>query len=145
MKATILFCFVALALLLPTPDAQLYAQDEGHVYLVTTYKTAMPEGGSMRERDSLLALAFDWSVKKNDKILSERELVHWFTNDSQEWIVITELKDWADIEAAGKMDEELMKKAIPDDKKRREFNQRLAKYFPTHSDKIMREMPKLRK
>ena len=121
------------------------AQEEPHIFTVTTLRAAMPEGGSVAERDSLLAFAFENGDKRNDKVISERNLVHYYTNDSQEWIVIAEYKNWGDIEAAGKMDEELMKKAIPDEKKRAEFNRKLARYFPTHSDRILTERPKLRK
>jgi hypothetical protein len=121
------------------------AQEEPHIFTLTTFRATMPEGGSVAERDSLLTFVFENVDKKNDKTISERQLVHYYTSDSQEYIILSEYKNWGDIDAANKMDDELMKKAIPDDKKRAEFNRKLGRYFPTHSDRILTERPKFRK
>jgi hypothetical protein len=59
-------------------------------------------------------------------------------------VVIWEVKNWADVEAAGDMNEEIFEKMYPD-KKYSELLQGLGKYFPTHSDEIYTELPKFGK
>jgi len=124
-----------------------YAQEEGHVYVVATYKAVMPDGGTAAERDSLLSEWVEAVEKNNDKIISSKTLRHLYGNNSNDWVVITEYKNWADIEAAHKMNLELNKMKWPDDKKRAEFFRQLGKYFSgySHSDEIYTELPKFKK
>jgi hypothetical protein len=145
MKFTIVCRALALSVCCLVAGNTSYAQEEPHIFTITTLKSIMPDGGSVAERDSLLSFLFENADKKNDKLISERNIVHYYTNDSQEWIIVSEYKNWADVELAGKMDDELMKKAIPDEKKRQEFNRKLGRYFPSHGDRILTERPKLRK
>ena len=126
-------------------SSAVYAQDEPHVYTLTTMRAAMPEGGRGSERDSLLSWYTENIVKKNPKIVSEIQLRHYYTADSQEWMILSEFKNWADIDAANTMNDDLMKKAVPDERKREEWNRAFGRYFPTHSDRILTEVPKLRK
>ena len=120
-------------------------EEEGHLYVVTTWKTVMPEGGSAAERDSLLLEWVEGVMKKNDKILSQKNFRHYYGSDLRDWVVITEYKTWADIEESSKINKELNKQKWPDDKERKEFFKKLMKYFGTHSDEIYMEMPKFGK
>ncbi len=140
-------CFaLALAVFLLLSNSRALAQEEEpHVYQITTWKTVMPEGGSATERDSLLLEWVNAVLRPNTKILSSKNLRHDYGSDSHDWVVITEYKTWADIEAAGKMSDELFNKKWPDKKQQGEFNRRLGKYFTGHSDEIYRELPKFRK
>ncbi|MEJ2636969.1 MAG: hypothetical protein P8184_16985 [Calditrichia bacterium] len=146
MKNRIYFFALAIALCFMFLRGKAIAQEEGgNIYVVTTWKTVMPEGGSEAERDSLLQEWIEGTVEKNDKILSQKHLSHYYGSDLRDWVVIGEYKTWADIDEASKISQELAKKKWPDDKEREEFSRKLLKYFGTHSDEIYMEQPKFGK
>ncbi len=122
-------------------------KEENHWYVITKYKTIMPERGTAAERDALM---LEWAkavIRKNNKIVSHKTLVHYYGSDSQDWVSITEYKTWGDIEAAAKISQELSKKKWPSAKKRKAIFRKLEKYFPgfIHSDEIYMEISKFRK
>ncbi|MHC4103621.1 MAG: hypothetical protein ACYSR9_01675 [Planctomycetota bacterium] len=135
---TVLICFLLV-------NSIVFAQEEegGNVVIITTHKRIMPDDGSVAERDSLLAILTEIQ-KRNDKILSVKNLRHRWGHNFYDWVVIWEVKNWADVEAAGDMNEEIFEKMYPD-KKYSELLQGLGKYFPTHSDEIYTELPKFGK
>ncbi len=122
-------------------------KEERHIYVVTKYKTTMPKDGTSAERNNLLSQFFKAVVKKNNKVLSSKTLVHYYGSDARDWVIIREYKTWADIEAADKISQKLIQKKWPSDKKQREFFRKLGKYFAgyEHSDEIYAEMPEFRK
>jgi hypothetical protein len=106
---------------------------------ITKLKTQMPEDGSFAERDSLIAIYNANVVNKNDLILSHREYGHFFTADSQDYLVIEEYKDFSAWEEAVKKTEELIEAAWPDEGKRKAFMDSMDKYFKDwHGDMLMR-------
>lgn len=122
-------------------------KEEPRVYVITTYKSVMPVGGTAAERDSIMS---EWGksiLKKNNKILSSKTLVHYYGSDSRDWVVINEYKSLGDIEAAEKISQKLLKKKWPNAKKRKAIFRKLDKYFPDyeHSDEIYMAMPKFGK
>ena len=145
MKKFLIFVMLALFVL---PAAQAVAQEAekepGHIFIVTTHKVYMPTDGNAEERDAMLKEMFEID-KKNTYIVSQRELRHMWGADNRDWVIITEYKSWADIEAANKMSNELYEKHWPDKEKRDAFFQKLFRYFPKHSDEIYREMPEYRR
>lgn len=113
---------------------------------VQMMKTKMPENGSIIKRDSLIAIYNENVVKKNEFVLSHRELVHWFTANNKDYMIIEEYKDFASMENAFKKFEELEKNAWPDEKKRKEFMDAMGSYFEDwHGDALYRSNPKLSK
>lgn len=145
MKYVIIF--FAIVFFFSFVNNSAFAQEEeeqGHIFVVTTWKTVMPDGGSAAERDSLLKELYN-AQKSNPKVLSQRELQHHWGNDSRDMVVITEYASMADIDEAGKINQELNKKKWPDDKKRAAFWQAVGKYFDYHSDEIYEERPEFRK
>jgi len=146
MKPTAYFLALALAacVLLFSDSAFAQEEEEGHIYVVSTFKIAMPEGGSGDERDSLLMELIE-AQKSNEKVLSSKNLRHRYGSDFRDWVVIAEYATWADIEEAANINQELNRKKWPDDKKRAAFFQKLFKYFPTHSDEIYTNLPKFDK
>lgn len=128
-------------------SGEIIAQDDmdGHVFTVISFKSTMPQDGSIEELDSLMNEYTSAAVKKNDKILSSKSLRHLYGSDSRELVVINEYASFADIEVAGKMNEELMKKRWPDETEREEFWKRFNHYFTNHSDEIYMEMSNHRK
>lgn len=142
---TLIVLFSSTVFLASSAVAQEQAAED-HVFLIVTYKATMPAGGRAAERDSLLEASQNATTRKNPKILSQRVLQHHYGSDSQQLIVITEYKNWADVEEARKLNAELFQKHWADAKQRQAFNQALGKYFEAgHSDEIYIELPKFRK
>ena len=133
-------CFIA---------AQSSAQPGTENYLtvnVQMLKTKNPEKGTIKQRDSLVAIYNNNVTKKNDKILTHREYSHWFTANNHDYMVIEEYKDFASMEEAFKLTDELEKKAWPDEKKRKEFMDAMNAYFEDwHGDALYRINPVLSK
>lgn len=145
MKYALRFA-LALTLCIFTLSTIASAQDdEGHIYVVMTFKSVIPEGGTSEERDALLTELLEASTRNNDKILSQISLRHFWGNDSRDWVVITEYESMEDFVASGDIATELNKKKWPDEEERDAFFKRLFEYFPSHSDEIYRELPKFGK
>ena len=142
MKTTIGVLF-ALAIFAMLSGNAVFAQANPHMFTVTTFHAAMPEGGTVAERDSVLAM-FTELTKMNPKYISQRMLRHSWGHNNQDWVIITEFATWDDIESSGKADEDNFKAKWPKGdftKMNRTFN----KYFPTHSDEIYTELLKYTK
>jgi hypothetical protein len=90
------------------------------------------------QRDSLVAIYNANVTNKNDKILSHREYDHYFTASSSDYMIVEEYKDMAGMEEAFKMNDELEKKAWPDERKRKAFMDTMGAYFETwHGDDLI--------
>jgi len=146
MKRTIVSLMVVMAIILST-SAGVYAQASGErVVNVTSFKTKWPEKGSQSARDSLVAIYNTNVTNKNDKILSHREYWHYYTASNKDYLIVEEYADLASMEAAGKMDDELIKKAWPDEAKRKAFFDAMEAYFEDwHGDALYHTNPKLSK
>jgi len=145
MKPTAYCLALALtACVLLFSNSAIAQEEEGHIYVVTTWKSAMPEGGSAEERDALV-MEINEARKSNEKVLSVKNLRHRYGSDRRDWVVIIEYATWADIEEAANINQELDRKKWPDDKKRAEFFRKLTSYFPDHSDEIYTGLPKFDK
>ena len=146
MKKRIFTFVLTIAVCILLLNSLSFAQEkEPHFFVVTTWKTVMPDDGSAVERDSLMKEWTEKVLKKNEKIISQKNFRHYYGSDVRDWVIITEYKTWGDIEAAAKISQKLNKKSWPDDKKRSEFFKNLMKYFGTHSDEIYKDMPKFSK
>ena len=146
-KMTVLFVLsLAVLFLFSFQNNTAYAQqEERHIFWIQTWKTVMPEDGSAAERDSLLLERFEAVTMKNDKILSVKNLRHYWGSNNRDWVIIREYRSWEDFAAYEEINQELFRSKWPDEKERAEFNRKLGKYFPRHSDEVYRELPKFRK
>ena len=118
-------------------SGMLYAQEEEpHVFTVVTFELLSPEGGSSAEFDSLAALWVENITKKNEFIVSEVTMSHMWGNNSDDFVVITEVRSFADVEKAQNRNIELLKEAWPDKEERQKFQDAYIKYFGRHSDEI---------
>jgi hypothetical protein len=80
---------------------------------------------------------FDKVTSKNDLIIGSEILTHYYTDDNTEIILVNVYKTWEDIEKAGTVSDELIKKAWPDEKARTAFFDKYEKFYtPVHSDEI---------
>jgi hypothetical protein len=146
MKNTVRFFALTLSVFYLVLNSPVLAQEEErNIYVITTWKTVIPEGGNAAERDSLLSEWVTDVQNRNDKILSTKVLRHYYGSDSQDWVIIDEYKTWSDIEEAVKIGRELSKEKWPNDEERAEFFRKVMKYFTTHSDEIYRELPRFNK
>lgn len=81
-------------------------------------------------------------VKKNPFILGQEVLMHSFTEDNSELLLVTIYENWDAIEKANAKDEELIKAAWPDEKARKTFFEKKGQYYArNHSDEILATMP----
>jgi len=118
-----------------------FAQD-GNVVYVQTWQFQMPEGGSWAEFDSLSALINEHVVSKNDKILSQRIVRHYWGSDSRQLIFIREYANIEDVVGDDDTGDNLFKEWMPTEKDREAFGEAYGKYFQGHhSDEIYSEIP----
>ncbi len=121
-------------------SGMLYAQEEDpHVFTVVTIELLDPEDGSNAEFDSLGAFWYENAVKKNEFIVSEITMSHLWGSNSSDFVVVTEYKNFADIEKAFNRNFELIEEAIPDKEERAKYYKASSKYFGNHSDEIYQE------
>ena len=144
MKNTVHFTLAFVVCFMMLSSDGFAQDDEGHIYVVTTWKTVIPEGGSSKERDSLILEVIE-AQKSNKKVLSSITMRHHWGSDSRDWVVINEYKNMADVLEAQKINTKLNRKKWKDDEGVTEFFRKLGKYFIKHSDEIYRELPKFTK
>ena len=118
-----------------------YAQ-EGNVIYVQTWDFEMPEGGSWAEFDSLSALVTKNVVSKNDKILSQRIVRHFWGSNSRQLIFIREYASIEDVVGNDDAGTKLFEAAWKTEEERKAFSEAYSKYFRgEHSDEIYSEIP----
>ena len=118
-------------------SGMLYAQEEDpHVFTIVTFELLSPEGGSSAEFDSLGAFWYENAIKKNEFIVNQITMSHLWGSNSDDFVIITEHKNFADVEKAQSRNFELIAEAIPDKEERGKFNKAFIKYFGNHSDEI---------
>jgi hypothetical protein len=126
----------------------LFAQDDdpsSRLVHVQTLEASFPSDGSVAERDSLWEIFFDRTVMKNEKILSQRTLGHFWGANSNEIVLIREYANWDDINTFGTRQQELINEAWPDSLERQAFFQSFNRYFGPHKDEIYQQIGGLRK
>jgi len=84
---------------------------------------------------------FDKVISKNPLIIGSELLTHYYTNDNTEIVSVNVYKTWEDIEKAGTISDDLVKKGWPDEKARKAFFDKYdAFYTPVHSDEIFQSI-----
>ena len=143
MKTIKLFTMALLATMIVSLSSAS-AQD-GNFYTVTTWKMHVPENGTRAEMIALMQEFTDKVVMKNTKVISEKVMHHISGSDMRDLVVISEFASWNDIDAANKMQDELVQKAWPEEKARDAWMKSFMKYVVTHSDEIYQGYPKMTK
>ncbi len=121
----------------------LQAQDDQIYITVTTVHFNMDyDDGSDEEWLALEKEFHEKVTMKNELVLHTSFLNHYFTTDNSEAQAVRTYKSWADIEAAGKMDDKLIEEGWPDSLARKEFFRKLDAYYQAkHSDEIYISVP----
>jgi len=118
-----------------------FAQD-GNIVYVQTWDFEMPDGGSWAEFDSLSALVNEKVVSKNNKILSQRIVRHFWGSNSRQLIFIREYAIIEDLVGNDDTGTKLFEAAWKTKEERKAFNDAYGKYFRgEHSDEIYSEIP----
>lgn len=116
-----------------------YAQDE-KVYTITVTKMHWNmhlKDFSMDQWKAGEKEFLDKVTKKNEFIVSYEVLLHYFTEDNSEILLVTTYNSFDDIEKASKKTDELVKAAWPDEKVRKAYFEKLDSYYANnHSDEI---------
>lgn len=139
MKAIFLVAVCGMLLMGNTSSAQ-----DDKSYLVTATKLHWNMDNKNFSNDEWKAVEkeyLDKVVKKNPFILGQEILMHSFTEDNTELMLVTTYENWDAIEKAGAKDDELIKAAWPNEKDRKAFFEKRAQYYAhNHSDEIYATM-----
>ena len=116
---------------------------ERPMYLTVTTMHWNPDNKDFKMDDwkALEKEYYDKVTTKNELIMSQTVLMHYFTADNSELLWVTGYSSWENIEKAKERSSELAKEAWPDEGKRKEFfAKRSAYYTRKHSDEIYSTM-----
>lgn len=140
MKSIFLAALLGLLLM---SNSGLAQEEKSYLITVTKLHWNMNlENFSMEEWKAVEKEYLDKVVKKNEFIIGQEILLHSFTDDNTEILLVTTYENWGAIEKAGNRDDELVKAAWPDEKARKAFFEKRAKYYaPNHSDEIYATIP----
>lgn len=116
------------------------------VYYVRTTHFAFPEDGKQSEIRALLKEYFENVTMKNTLLKGYYPYRHSWGADSREFIEAFVYDSLADLDKGAEMNRELVKAHWPDEAKRKEFFEKMGKYFEKwHGDAIYTNVPELRK
>jgi len=123
---------------------KLYAQEspDRHVFTITKYKWKKNIDAKSTMLDSLNKLEYENVINKNKYIISRREMSHMMTEDSQDYLVLTEFKSIEDWDKSSEENTKLRKKWLKTDEKIKEFYDNYRLFFERwHGDYMYSEMP----
>ena len=140
MKTIKTICLSTVAALLCSLSFVSFAQTQSpapRIYHVTTFYVGQGlDSIGSAQRAAVVKEYHDKVTMKNELILRSWSMVHYFSDDSREFVTINEYANWNDIDKAATRDEELAKKAWPNSKQRSDFMNKLNSYFTGHKDAI---------
>ena len=122
----------------------LYAQDnpDRHVFTITKFKWRKNIDAKYTMLDSLNKLHYENVININKYIVSRTELSHQMTDDSQDYLVISEFKSIEDWDKSSEENKKLNKKWLKTDEKIKEFYGNYWLFFERwHGDNMYSEMP----
>jgi hypothetical protein len=131
--------FISLGMLILTflLSVNIHAQDPPKpvfITMTTLHRNLNTDGKDWKATEQEY---FDKVTSKNELIIGSEILTHYYTENSSEIILVNVYKTWEDIEKAGTITDDLVKKAWPDEKARTAFFDKQNSYYaPMHSDEI---------
>ncbi len=128
-----------------SPSANAQAPTNHVYHEITWYMVTGMDSTARAERNAILKEYHAKVTMKNEFVLHEWTMVHFFSEDSREFKVVDEYASWDSIEKAFNRDGELEKLAWPDAKERAAFLKKMSSYFTHHKDAIYNAMPDLTK
>ena len=144
-KANFLLTAVAvLSLWIINMNSTTAQTNANHLFHVNTwYMVPGLDSVAQAEKDATLKEYFEKVDKKNQYIVHQWSMQHYYTDDSREYVTVSEYATWADIDKANERSGELEKQAWPDAQKRKEFIKKMNSFFTTHKDAIYHGLPNL--
>lgn len=122
------------------------ASDKQLVYYVRRGHFNLSFEGSDEEFDKLFKEYFDAVTMKNEHIIAYYTLAHAWGSDKTDFIEVYVVENLDGIEKSFQKNDELFNAHWKDEKKRKEYNTKLNKYFtPLHADYLYRSIVGLRK
>lgn len=120
----------------------LLAQNDPKIIVVAKVHFNPSANFSFDEWKALEKEYFEKVTMKNDLIIGSNVLVHYYTPDNSELLLVSTYHSWEDIEKANDKNNELAVAAWPDSVKRKAFFDKQSSYFTTlHSDEIRTILP----
>jgi hypothetical protein len=129
------------------PGTKIFPADTAvHIYYVRTTYRAFPADAKPGELQQLMNEYNQNVIQKNSLIKGYYPSRHFWGADSREFIEAFVYSSLADLEKIGDATQALIKAHWPDETKRKEFFDKLNKYFENwHGDALYRHVPVLRK
>lgn len=120
----------------------IIAQSEhSNVIIMNFSKFKFPDEVSVPEFDSLTYLYNINVFEKNEYILNYKVVRHWWGNNTKDFIVIYEVKNWEDVIKASTRNNELFEEYWETPEARKLFRETYDKYFTVkHPDEIYHEV-----
>ena len=118
------------------PQLTLAQNAPQRITTINTQYMLPADSAGVAERTALVKEYFDKVTMKNQYIIHEWSMVHYYTDDSREFVTIDEFASWDDVAKADARFSELEKQAWPDGKQRKAFLDKMSKYFSYHKDAI---------
>lgn len=142
---TFFVCMVSITCIGFTQKA-LAQEPANHVFhVITWYSVEGMDSVARAERNAMLKEYFTKVTMKNEFVIHQWNMSHYFSEDSRELIMITEYASWADIEKAFDRNDQLEIQAWPNEAKRREFNKKMMGYFTHHKDAVYHDLGSMTK
>lgn len=136
---TFLAAFAAMVL---TGNLAAQEQKQNFVTVTTLHWNLQKQNFDQKEWIAIEKEFLDKVIRKNEFILEQKVLMHHFTADNSELLLITTYPSWEAIEKAGKKTDELSMTAWPDEKTRNAYFEKREAYFSgNHSDEIYKTTP----
>ncbi|MEO5571829.1 MAG: hypothetical protein ABIT08_10750 [Bacteroidia bacterium] len=120
--------------------------NSNHVFHINTwYMVPNQDSVVHAERNAMLKEYFTKVTMKNEFVIHQSQMTHFFTDDSREFVTITEFAKFGDIEKSFDRDSELERQAWPDTQKRQQFMNKMNSFFTYHKDAIFNGLSGLTK
>ena len=129
------------------PNTKIFPADTAvHIYYVRTSHRAFPADAKPGEFQQLMNEFYQNVTLKNGLIKGYYPSRHFWGADSREFVEAFVYSSLADLEKSADANQALIKAHWPDETKRKEFFDKLNRYFENwHGDEIYRHVPVLRK
>lgn len=120
--------------------------DKPMIYYVRKSSMDYPKDGSEKDFDALNKQYMDAVINKNDLVKAYYQYAHAYGSNRTDYVEISVFETLGDIEKSFDKTETLFKAAWADEKKRKQYEDNIARYFVgSHGDYVYRSVPELMK
>lgn len=128
------------------PNTKHLNANSEHIYSVVTRKLTFPSDAKPNELRDLMDEYVKNVVHKNPLVKGYYPQRHLWGADGREYVTAVVYASLSDMDKADEENEKLIKAHWPDEAKRKEFFDKLGRFFePWHGDALYKHVPELRK